>query len=311
MMTSRFSDLCLNGTLVLGLAVICVGSAQAVVAPSTFTTAIQVQGEAEGTEFDDWASSGIPIATTDPADNGSLIDINTVQIANDNDFIYLRVTYHNNNSVGTFLGFDTDQNLATGFDIFSAGLIGSELAYQNDFPFEQAAGVFNTGDSLTGGPLFNGGALIFPFFGTNGPEKEYAIPLDVAFTNPAQDVFTSDTFDLLVYTDQGSGDVTEVITYTLASAPVVEGDYNGNGVVDAADYTLWLNSLGAIGMDLAADGTSDDLSGVPDGDVDSFDYEYWKANFNALATGSGSAIPEPSTAILLVAAFAGLGLIRR
>jgi hypothetical protein len=142
-----------------------------VVAPSTFTTAIMVQGEAPGTEFDDWAAAGIPIATTDPVDNPGLVDIFTVQIANDNDFLYLRVAYHDSNSVGTFLGFDTDQDVFTGFDVFSLGFIGVELGYVNDFAFEQAAMVFNTGDGLTGGPLFNGGALIFPFFNQNGSEK--------------------------------------------------------------------------------------------------------------------------------------------
>lgn len=76
------------------------------------------------------------------------------------------------------------------------------------------------------------------------------------------------------------------------------GDYNGNGVVDAADYTVWRDMSGQTGTGLAADGTGDDLLGTPDGDVDEFDFLFWRANFgNTLVGGSGSAeavaIPEP------------------
>ena len=36
------------------------------------------------------------------------------------------------------------------------------------------------------------------------------------------------------------------MTYVGGSAGV-DGDYNGNGVVDAADYTVWRDSLGQTG----------------------------------------------------------------
>ena len=53
------------------------------------------------------------------------------------------------------------------------------------------------------------------------------------------------------------------------------GDYNHNGVVDAADYTLWRASLEST-TNLAADGS---------GMIDSGDYDVWKANFGrTLAT---------------------------
>ena len=78
------------------------------------------------------------------------------------------------------------------------------------------------------------------------------------------------------------------------------GDYNGNGVLDAADYTIWQEALG--GMTLLNDPTP--------GTVDASDYAYWKANFGATA-GSGTSastnIPEPSS--LLLTAFWLLGLL--
>lgn len=90
----------------------------------------------------------------------------------------------------------------------------------------------------------------------------------------------------------------------------VPGDYNGNGVVDAADYTVWRDSLGQIGGGLPADGTGDDDLGVPDGDVDEFDYAFWKNRFGNVS-GSGSAIPEPTSALLAVLALIGCAGSRR
>jgi hypothetical protein len=54
------------------------------------------------------------------------------------------------------------------------------------------------------------------------------------------------------------------------------GDYNHDGHVDAADYTVWQDTKGST-TDLRADGNRD-------GVVDQADYDLWKANFNATAT---------------------------
>jgi hypothetical protein len=50
------------------------------------------------------------------------------------------------------------------------------------------------------------------------------------------------------------------MAYEFVPKPV-PGDYNGNGIVDAADYTVWRDSLGQTGTGLAADG---DGNGVVD-----------------------------------------------
>ena len=74
---------------------------------------------------------------------------------------------------------------------------------------------------------------------------------------------------------------------------MLDGDYSGNGVVDAADYTVWRDSLGQTGADLPADGTGD-------GVVYRADYSYWKTRFGDSAGGSGGAtVPEAGTWILL------------
>ena len=58
-------------------------------------------------------------------------------------------------------------------------------------------------------------------------------------------------------------------TVTLFTAGVL-GDYNLNGVVDAADYTVWRNTLGQVADGLAADGNAS-------GTIDAGDYDVWKS----------------------------------
>lgn len=78
------------------------------------------------------------------------------------------------------------------------------------------------------------------------------------------------------------------------------GDYNADGIVNLADYTVWRDNLGADDSVLPP-GTTDDGSGV----VDAGDYATWKANFGAssgalqsIAAGQGS-VPEPTTVVLV------------
>jgi PEP-CTERM motif len=71
------------------------------------------------------------------------------------------------------------------------------------------------------------------------------------------------------------------------------GDYNGNGSVDAADYTAWRDAMTA--------GTS--LLNDPTPGVDEDDFLFWRAHFGeALGSGAGAgqaAVPEPSSLALL------------
>ena len=110
----------------------------------------------------------------------------------------------------------------------------------------------------------------------------------------------------------GSDDTIQLYELTLSIAALTTGDYNGDGMINAADYTVWRNSLGqSVTAGSGADGTGP--FGVPDGLVDRLDYEFWKANYGQ-ATGSGAGqlstsianIPEPNTLVLV---FIGLATL--
>ncbi|TWT32188.1 Pectate lyase L precursor [Posidoniimonas corsicana] len=65
------------------------------------------------------------------------------------------------------------------------------------------------------------------------------------------------------------------------------GDFNNDGLVDAADYTVWRDNLGTVfGLS---------------------DYQVWLANYGAGADGASGAAPEPTAAAVLLVAAACCG----
>lgn len=87
----------------------------------------------------------------------------------------------------------------------------------------------------------------------------------------------------------------QIVSTATIAAP---GDFNGDGSVDAADYTVWRDNLGAA--DEAAIGNNGDGANG----VDAEDYNLWKSNFGQSYSGSAglsqSPVPEPGSVALLV-----------
>jgi hypothetical protein len=104
-----------------------------------------------------------------------------------------------------------------------------------------------------------------------------------------------------------------LLTIVLGPPPAT-GDYNDDGIVNAADYVVWRNSVGHMGVGLAADGDGD-------GEINDGDYSLWRMHFGEAVGSSGStvdsaAVPEPlGQSMLLVAIITITGgttrLIRR
>jgi hypothetical protein len=85
-----------------------------------------------------------------------------------------------------------------------------------------------------------------------------------------------------------------VMVLLIPEAPVLAGDYNDDGVVDAGDYVRWRNALAGIG-------TLENET-VSEGVVDEMDYAEWKANYGSPGGGGSLAAPEPSSLLLVVLA---------
>jgi len=84
-----------------------------------------------------------------------------------------------------------------------------------------------------------------------------------------------------------------IYSVVAVATPVLLGDYNENGIVDAADYVVWRKN----------DGTQEG-------------YDMWRANFGRTAgtgaAGSASAaVPEPATLLLLLVALCVMPFLRR
>jgi hypothetical protein len=84
-----------------------------------------------------------------------------------------------------------------------------------------------------------------------------------------------------------------VFDLTFDAATNLPGDFNGNGIVDAADYTVFQDNFGS---DYFLNGNGDE-DGDSDGIVDQADYNLWISHFGETAQlfNASAAIPEPNT----------------
>ncbi len=109
--------------------------------------------------------------------------------------------------------------------------------------------------------------------------------------------------------DYAAGDGNDIAITSQGVVGLV-GDYNGDGVVDAADYTVWRDAIGArVAPYCGADGNGN-------GVVDEADYDAWKAMYGHtsggnFAMGQGAAVPEPAGVVLLVLGAAAVGAAAR
>jgi hypothetical protein len=98
-------------------------------------------------------------------------------------------------------------------------------------------------------------------------------------------------------------------TYVFVDEPDgLQGDYNGNQVVDTDDYTVWRDLLSTTETTLLNDPTPEMIDGS--------DYDYWKAHFgDTPESGAGgaaaSAVPEPASMALSAMGLAALALANR
>jgi hypothetical protein len=111
--------------------------------------------------------------------------------------------------------------------------------------------------------------------------------------NGGEEVFA---FDNLVLSDEGA-------------TPTNNADFNGDNIVDGADFLIWQKGFGATGQ---PDKSTGDATG--DGNVNGLDLDQWKLKFGgAPAVAAIGAVPEPASLTLagLAAIFAAGAAARR
>jgi hypothetical protein len=159
-----------------------------------------------------------------------------------------------------------------------------------------------------GGADVDGGNLVLDLDDFNFTPTSRMLLIDVApdalFGTFGNVTFAGNTTAEVNY-DYPNGDI--FLNNFQRTVVAVNGDYNQNGVVDAADYVAWRENLGTTGT-LPNDTTP--------GTVSQADYDVWRMNF-ARTSGAGAslaAVPEPTTmaaAALLMAWLAMSGTVWR
>lgn len=234
-------------------------------------------------------TNGNFVITADPSDNGGPgggLGFNGLDI----DF---EATEYQLEVEAKLLG----SNTASEFNVILGDNDGDDLTPMNgseDFIFTVNTSEFNSSDFST---------FTLPL----GSGSESNLETTFGFTNGGDGL---QNFDLSQIQFQSSSDDPGVLGIELVRVSIVElqpleGDYNADGIVDAADYTVWRDSQGSTGSGLAADGNGDEV-------VDSLDYDLWVTNFgsSSSSTASASSVPEPTSAFILMTFAAGV-VIRR
>jgi hypothetical protein len=110
----------------------------------------------------------------------------------------------------------------------------------------------------------------------------------------------------------GADDTIQLYELALTAFAMLVGDYNHDGVVDAADYAVWRSMLGqSVAVGMGADGNSD-------GVITAADFNVWRSHFGQTSAGGsgslvaqGSAVPEPGFGALTTLLLSASLFVRR
>jgi T5SS/PEP-CTERM-associated repeat protein len=243
---------------------------------------------------------------------GGTLDTDSVSFNGGGMFNFLGGTLH----VGTYNGDLVNQGgtLAPGHSAGTTTIAGSytqqagaelEIEIGGTLAGDEYDNVIVTGTATLGGDLSI--ALIDGFFPSTSDTFIVldAITLVNTFGNAAngQRLDTADDDgSFVVNYNSGLGTVT-LSNFALTA------DYNGDGSVNAADYTVWRNSLNQSGPNLPADGNRDGM-------ITRFDFDFWKARYGqAIGSGAGTSlggqVPEPAAFVLFAAGLVCVAIGRR
>lgn len=191
-------------------AAVCGAMAAASAAQAGVYRTIDVTGDPDA----QW--SGIPLLASSIV-NGTNIDFATMSVANDSNYVYIKLTYYNavnpNASwTGVHVAIDSDNNPNTGFNIWGLGIIGSEAIWENDQGYSQSAGNWTTPAGLT-----NASFAASPY-NADTTVQQIRISLNAFNNETGQPVFGS-SFTIMALSLESPADYIGPELYTVAAVP--------------------------------------------------------------------------------------------
>jgi hypothetical protein len=137
------------------------------------------------------------------------------------------------------------------------------------------------------GNLINVNPRLGPLADNGGPTKTHALLAGSPAINAGDPDAVAGENGVPLHDQRGEpfirtfGNRIDIGAFELQPTGVLVGDYNRDGAVTAADYSVWRNSIGAaVPPGTGADGNSDGL-------IDALDYKWWKANYGSTTANLG------------------------
>ena len=206
--------------------------------------------------------------------------------------------------VGVFEGeieFEVDNNIVLVVNPTTGAAV---LENQSVFPvaidsyvIQSPTGVLDSGNwstlqsTVAGWAAGPGSATVLAEGNLEGSTLIAANGGSLSLGTPIDPLLLSDESDLLIQFSVASGGGADGssffggILFSAGGVSTLPGDFNNDGSVDAADYTVWRDGLGTTFVQS--------------------DYDVWVANFGNSLPSSGTSVPEPGTLALFT-----LGLAR-
>ena len=207
-----------------------------------------------------------------------------------------------NSSVSAFPGFLVEPspaiNGATGLMIHDGYIYVSGLFSANIRRFALSNGQMDASWGITG--------VGFPQDLEEAPDGNGFLAGILGFTNGAGNISRyafNGTF-LSTFAVPSEDGFTEATAFVVVPTPLI-GDFNDDGVVDAADYVVWRKASPTDTL------PNDDTPGA----VDASDYDDWRANFGKSEPAGSAAlgadpVPEPAGVLLLFIAILAGSMVR-
>jgi endonuclease I len=180
------------------------------------------------------------------------------------------------------------------FDLFN---LEATAGYTAGLDLDSIVGSGDTGALTTSLEVFQGAAAL-----AAGAGYSFTAALDTAAAGAFSATYTLSFSDENLPGASSLGSMTLTLSGVVAETAVENGDFNGDGAVDGADFLAWQRGVG--GEASLATGDAND-----DGVVDGLDLEIWSNQFGG--TSGVNAVPEPAPPSLVAIALAGMLLVKR